>query len=615
MLIESAPVPVAETLTAALYGPGFADEHAFWRRLITTEPFRTRRHGAGPDERLSVTYDRLRLLNGCLDNAARLAADPRSLAALHEWISPVDPSLATVAGIHYNLFLGSLLDHDPDGVRDLSDYLAMDTVGTFLCTELAHGNDATSLGTTATYDPERDGFVLHTPRAGAQKFMPNTGVAGGPKSGVVAARLLVDGTDHGVFLFLAPLTDGTAALPGVRVRRLPARLGSPVDHCLTAFDQYFVERSALLAGEQGRVGEGGEFTSGLGSRRRRFLVSIGRVTPGKLCMSGATVGSARLALAVAVRYAGHRTISGSRHGERVPVHAHRTHHGPLAQALATTYAISLLHRRALDLWAGCSDEDREGAERLVAVAKGWITWQARGVIVESRERCGAQGLLENNGIAELLTGVEGAITAEGDNVAVHAKAAAELLFTDPDPLPFRDRVPGDLADPLFLRALVAAVESVHYARARRRMTAAPPGDPLRRWNAAAGPALLRVEAHACRQAAEAYADAVAALPPGEARDRLAELERLFLLRWVSRNAGDLLASGRMTADQVDLLPDLLETAVAAVAAHARTLVDAFAFPEEVFADRPIAGPGYMDVYDDPDGPWHRASGGAEEGGR
>nr|WP_254813122.1 acyl-CoA dehydrogenase family protein [Streptomyces cavourensis] len=238
---ETPPPTTTDLLTRTLYGDNFRQEHGFWRRLITTEPFR-RPGGGTPDERLALSYHRLRILNGALDSGTRLAADPRALAALHEWLGPVDPALTTVAGIHYNLFLGSLLDHDPSTLRDLSDFLELRNIGTFLCTEVAHGNDAAAVETTATYDRDRDGFVLHTPHAGAQKFMPNTSPAGGPKTGVVAARLLADGTDHGVFLFLAPLTDAVAALPGVRVRRLPARMGSPVDHCLTSFDRYFVPR-------------------------------------------------------------------------------------------------------------------------------------------------------------------------------------------------------------------------------------------------------------------------------------------------------------------------------------------------------------------------------------
>ncbi|MGW2281938.1 acyl-CoA dehydrogenase family protein [Streptomyces sp. NPDC001770] len=600
------PPAVTDALTAVLFGPDFRREHAFWRRLTTTEAFRSGTSATSEDQ-LVISYERLRLINRSLDSAARLASDVRSLTAMHEWLGPVDPTLATVAGIHYNLFLGSLLDHDPEGRRDLSGPLHMDEIGTFLCTEVAHGNDATEVETTATYDPPRDGFVLRTPHAGAQKFMPNTSPVGGPKSGLVAARLVVDGTDHGVFLLLVPLTDAVAALPGVRVRRLPARMGSPVDHCLTSFDDCFVPRTALLAGPQGHVGGGGEFASALPSRRRRLLVSLARVTPGKLAMSACAVGSARVALAVAVRYAGHRTVAGPRGSDAVPVYAHRTHHGPLAEALATVFAMSLLHRRALDRWeAGTAD--RGAAERLVAVAKGWITWQARDVIVECRERCGAQGLLEHNGLAALVTGIEGTITAEGDNLAVHAKAAAEMLLAAPEHAADGEtgEAPGDLRDPAFLRGLLAALEALRFARARSRMGAAPPGNALGRWNAASGAALRGVRAHAVRQAAEAFAEAGATLPAGPARERLAEVERLFLLRQVGQGSGELLADGRVTAEQVRSLPDLYEETVATVAAHAPALVRSFALPDELFAGRPIAGSAYADAYDDPEGPWHRA---------
>ncbi|MDX2729791.1 acyl-CoA dehydrogenase [Streptomyces sp. PA03-2a] len=600
----------ADTLKGVLFGSNFRQEHSSWRRLIATEPFR-RPADRTPDERLSLAYERLKILNSTLDSAAGTATDPRALAALHEWIGPVDPALTTVAGIHYNLFLGSLLDHDGDTRRDLSDFLRLRRIGTFLCTEVAHGNDAVAVETIATYDRARDGFVLHTPHSGAQKFMPNASPAGGPKTGLVAARLLADGADHGVYLFLVPLTDEVRPLPGVRVRRLPARLGSPVDHCLTSFDQVFVEREALLGGEHGRVGDNGEFSSAMGNRRRRFLTSIGRVTIGKISMSACAVGAARATLAVAVRYGGHRYISGPRATQPVPVIAHRSHHGPLAEATATVFAMSLLHRRVLDRWeaqAGTATERAE-AERLVAVAKGWITWRARAVIVECRERCGAQALLEHNGMADLVAGAEGVITAEGDNLAIHAKAAAEMLFTAPqtsqDSAP--DAEPGDLADPRFLGRLHAHVEDLWFARARARMSDARNDGPLDRWNAASGSALRGVEAHAHRQAAEAYAHAVAGLPEGPARDRLAELQRLFALRWVDRNSGDLLAAGRLTVDQVNSLPDVVERLVADVAAHLPILIESFALPEEVLADWPIAGADYADAYDDPEAAWQTAA--------
>lgn len=53
------------------------------------------------------------------------------------------------------------------------------------------------------------------------------------------------------------------------------------------------------------------------------------------------------------------------------------------------------------------------------------------------------------------------------------------------------------------------------------------------------------------------------------------------------------------------LPDAVERLIATVARHAPALVKSFALPERLMSDWPIAGPGYADAYDDPEGSWHR----------
>ncbi|WP_253765683.1 acyl-CoA dehydrogenase family protein [Goodfellowiella coeruleoviolacea] len=597
--------PRAE-LTRLLFGEDARQVHEPWRRLGADPRFHRSYEGTVAEQTLA-SYERLRVLNGTLD-ATALARDPRRLAALHEWLAPLDGALTVLAGIHYNLFLGSLLDHDPHEKRPLEEFTTMERIGTFLCTELGHGNDAAQLETTATYEPDSGTFTLHTPTAAAQKFMPNTSLAGGPKSALVAARLLVGGVDHGIFLFLVPLTTATGTLPGISVRPLPVRPGSPVDHCLTSFDQVLLPREALLTGEHGRLADDGAFTSALGSRRKRFLTSIGRVTTGKLCMSASALGAARMAVVTAIRYSGHRHISGARAGSRTPIWAHRSHHGPLIDALVTVYAMTALHRMALDRWAGHDRADAAAAaaaERLVAVAKGWVTWQARDVLSECRERCGAQGLLPVNGISTAVADLEGTITAEGDNIALWAKAGAELLFADTGAVaPAEPASAGRLVDPDHLQALLHAVEHQLFARARVRLRAARAGESLRRWNAAAPDALAGVTAHAERLAAQALLAWADRCAHPATREVLHQVHRLFALRRVQAHSGLLLAGDRISREHVVALPDLVEQTIADLAEHVQELTDAFELPEELLATRPITRADYQDAFDSPTAHWH-----------
>ncbi|NEB03684.1 acyl-CoA dehydrogenase [Streptomyces sp. SID13726] len=585
--VTSRPLTETAALRHLLFGSQ-AEIHEPWRRLFSSDTF-AYREGLTHQERTELSYQRLRTVNEAVPDPQALARDPVALGALHEWAGVVDAGMTTIASIHYNLFLGSLLEHD-HGDRDLGPWLRMERLGTFLCTEQAHGNDAPQLETTATLDRAAGEFVLSTPSPGARKWMPNTSVAGGPKDALVAARLVIDGADHGVFLFLTPLTDASGRhLPGVHVESLPQTASSPVDHCATSFDAVRLPLTALLQGEHGRLTSGGELVSCLGSPRKRFLRSIGRVTMGKLCMSAYSLGVTRHAMTVAVRHAHQRVTSGMTSGQRVPLFTHRTHHAPLVEALATTYAATLLQRGVVRRWAEATEGEREDAERLVAIAKGWITWQARAVMTECRERCGAQGLLLSNGIAGQLAANEGTITAEGDNTVIWVKAAGEMLMGGFTPRPPSEVPPAtrSLRDPVHLHDLLADLERIRHQRARIRLRARRVGSPLERWNGASGSALSLVDAHVHRLAAQELLAAAGLATDPQARLLLLDLHTLFALRYVAAHSGELLAHERLTAEQVRELPEALEAAVGALVPHALTLTEAFAVPEELTARHPM----------------------------
>ncbi|MDT0270054.1 acyl-CoA dehydrogenase [Streptomyces sp. DSM 44915] len=585
--VKSDPLTTSSALRELLF-EAREEVHEPWRRLFSSSAF-AYQEGLTHRERTELSYRRLRLVNAAMADPRAVVGDAEALSALHEWAGVADSGLTTILSIHYNLFLGSLLEHD-HADRDLGPYLRMDRVGTFLCTEQAHGNDAPQLQTTATLDRATGTLVLDTPDPGARKWMPNTSGIGGPKDAVVAARLLIDNADHGVFLFLTPLTDASGQhLPGIEVRHLPQTASSPMDHCATSFHGVRLPLTAMLQGDHGRLSPDGRFSSALGSSRKRFLRSIGRVTAGKLCMSGYSLGAMRHALTVAVRHAHQRVTSGMTSGQRVPLFAHRSHHAPLVEALATVYAASLLHRAVTRGWTRATPENREDAERLVAIAKGWTTWQARQVMTECRERCGAQGLLLSNGIAGQLAANEGSITAEGDNTVIWVKAAGEMLLGGFTPRPASDVAPASrsLLDPGHLLDLLADLERVRHGRARTRLRTRGAGSPLERWNGASGPALALVDAHAHRLAAQEVLAAAERAADPKAAGLLTDLHRLFALRYVTAHSGELLAHERLTSEQVRQLPETVEAVVAALIPEALTLTDAFDTLDELTDRHPM----------------------------
>lgn len=80
-------------------------------------------------------------------------------------------------------------------------FLRINETGTYAQTEIGHGTFLRGLETTATFDRERDEFIIHSPTLTSTKWWPG-GLGKTATHVVLMARLFIDGRDYGPHAFM-----------------------------------------------------------------------------------------------------------------------------------------------------------------------------------------------------------------------------------------------------------------------------------------------------------------------------------------------------------------------------------------------------------------------------
>src|SRR2546423_6221118 len=194
-----------------------------------------------------------------------------------ETIALVDLSLLVKIGVQYGLFggvirrLGTQRHHE----RYLRAAMTMELPGCFAMTETGHGSDVQSIRTTATYDAERQEFVVHTPDDDARKdYIGN--VARDGRMAAVVAQLITGGERRGVPVVLVPIRDERGRpCPNVRIEDCGDKGGlNGVDNGRLWFDNVRVPREAPLD-RFGSVALDGTYTRPIANETRRFFTILG----------------------------------------------------------------------------------------------------------------------------------------------------------------------------------------------------------------------------------------------------------------------------------------------------------------------------------------------------
>jgi acyl-CoA oxidase len=563
----------------------------------------------------------------------------RSVAGF-ETLAYGDLSLLVKCGVQFGLFGGAVLHLGT--AKHHEKYLwriaKLELPGCFAMTETGHGSNVQALRTTATYDPEAQEFVVHTPDDDARKDYIG-GAARDGRLAAVFAQLIVDGESQGVHALLVPIRDEDGnVLPGVRIEDCGAKLGlDGVDNGRIEFDHVRVSREALLD-RYASVAPEGTYSSAIDNPTKRFFTMLGTLIQGRVSVCGASIYATKVALDIAIRRGLTRRQFGPPGEPEAVLMDYRTHQRRLLPALAATYALHFaqdrLREHLHEVFAHGATPDgrrRRELETLAAGLKAVATWHATDTIQSCREACGGAGYLKANRFAALKADTDVFTTFEGDNTVLLQLCAKNLLtdyrdqFGELDPLGmaqfFAGQVIGVVAERTAARGLLARLadglipgrddgadlldrdtqldlfrwrqKHILAGAARRLKGGIDAGrDPFTVLVDCQDHVVATARAWVDLVVLEAFADAVERCDDPAIRRVLDRLCSLHALHGIEAERGWYQEHGRLTPQRSKAVIKHVNALCAQVRHDAEALIDAFAVPEPALADaQPVAEAG------------------------
>ncbi|KAJ8555099.1 hypothetical protein K7X08_001597 [Anisodus acutangulus] len=341
--------------------------------------------------------------------------------------------------LHWGMFIPAIKGQGTDKQQKKWLPLAhkMQIIGCYAQTELGHGSNVQGLETTATFDPQTDEFVIHSPTLTSSKWWPG-GLGKVSTHAVVYARLITDGKDYGINGFIVQLRclEDHKPLPGITVGDIGMKFGNgaynTMDNGVLRFDHVRIPRDQMLM-RVSQVTKEGKYVQ---SDIPRQLLYGTMVYVRQTIVADASIAMSR-AVCIATRYSAVRRQFGSQNGgKETQVIDYKTQQNRLFPLLASAYAFRFVGEWLKWLYTDVTQRLQANdfstlpeAHACTAGLKSLTTTATADGIEECRKLCGGHGYLCSSGLPELFAVYVPACTYEGDNVVLQLQVARFLMKT------------------------------------------------------------------------------------------------------------------------------------------------------------------------------------------
>lgn len=510
--------------------------------------------------------------------------------------------------LHWGMFIPAIEGQGTEEQKQKWLPLAqkMQIIGCYAQTELGHGSNVQGLETTATFDPQTDEFVLHSPTLTSSKWWPG-GLGKVSTHAVVYARLIVGGQFQGVHGFLVQLRslEDHSPLHGITVGDIGLKFGNgaynTMDNGVLRFDHVRIPRDQMLMRVSQVTKEGKIVQSDV----PRQLIYGTMVYVRQTIVADASKALSR-AVCIATRYSAVRRQFGSRDGgPETQVIDYKTQQSRLFPLLASAYAfrfvgewLKWLYMDVKQRLAANDFSTLPEAHACTAGLKSLTTTATADGIEECRKLCGGHGYLVSSGLPELFAVYIPACTYEGDNVVLLLQVARFLVKTASE-LGYKKPVGttaymGRAAALMQTNCAIQTAEEwvnpcaiVEAFEARAARMAVRCGQQLAKFsNPEEGFAELAADlveasvAHCQLIVVSKFIEKLQQDIPGKGvRESLEVLCYVYALFLLHKHQGDFLATGYLSPKQASLANDQLRTLYSKVRPNAIALVDSFSYTD------------------------------------